>query len=86
MRQHGHRDIRSPVVLPGQTDPLTAAGQGLALASPYILSAELEAGQLLQLAPVAKSPRHAYFLTHKEAPELRPDAVRLLSYLSCAAR
>jgi len=60
-------------------------GLGIALASPYILSAELEAGQLLQLTPVVQSTRYAYFLSHKESPDLRPDALRLLNYLSRSA-
>lgn len=57
-------------------------GQGIALASPYILSAELDAGRLLQLTPVAQSTRYAYFLTYSQTDSLRPDAKRLLDYLS----
>lgn len=57
-------------------------GKGIALASPHILSAELESGQLLQLAPVAQSDRQAYFLTCCTSRPLRPDARRLLDYLS----
>lgn len=56
-------------------------GEGIALGSPHILSAELDAGRLLQLAPVAQSTRYAYFLTHSDTGSLRPDAKRLLDYL-----
>ena len=59
--------------------------EGIALANPHILTAELDAGQLLQLAPAAHSVRHAYYLTHQDSKPLRPDAKRLLKYLSSAS-
>lgn len=56
-------------------------GEGIALASPHVLAAELGEGQLLQLAPVAQSTRHAYFLAFPDTRPLRPDVQRLLDFL-----
>ncbi|MEW2918237.1 LysR family transcriptional regulator [Ruegeria sp. ANG10] len=57
-------------------------GEGIALASPHVLAAELGESQLLQLAPVARSTRHAYFLAFPDTRPLRPEVQRLLDFLS----
>jgi LysR family glycine cleavage system transcriptional activator len=57
-------------------------GKGIALASPFILAAELKDGQLMQLSPIAQSAHHAYYITQTSTRSITAEAICLLGLLS----